>query len=171
MRYCYLDKELAKKGIACCYTTMLDERIENYIEHFGENTVEFEGEDLPHYITLDEVTGKVRAATVQELYARGEYILNENEYLKEGIVKDVPPIPEGMIKPEFDEEKEEWVETATKDDILEYYKQQIIQTVREIGVNEAAGFYDEGLNKQLEELKRKHLELSHEIANEINLRY
>lgn len=171
MRYCYLDKELAKKGIACCYTTMLDERIEDYIEQFGENTVEFEGEDLPHYITLDEATGKVRAATVQELYERGEYLLNEDEYLKEGIVKEVPPIPSGIIKGEFDEEKEEWIETATKDDILDYYKQQIIETVREIGVREAAGFYDSNLAHQLEELKKKHLDLSHEIANEMNLRY
>lgn len=85
---------------------------------------------------------------------------------------DIAPNPNpNLLKEKFDVEKWEWVETATKEEILEYYKQQIIQTVREIGVNEAAGFYDENLNKQLEELKRKHLELSHEIANEINLTY
>lgn len=168
MKYCYLDKELAKKGIACCYTAMLDERIDNFIEEFGENTVEFEGEDLPHNITIDKTSGKVRAATIQELYERGEYNPNENEYIKGGVLKTKPKIPKNMFKPEFDIETEKYIEMATKSELLEFFKHSIITLVSEIETYKRAGFYPEKkIIDKLEQLKKDHYNLSFEMALEV----
>lgn len=85
---------------------------------------------------------------------------------------DIVPNPDpNILKEKFDIEKWEWIDIATLDEKLEYYKQQIIFITRELAVIEAAGFRDIKLEKKLEEIKAKHMELSYELANKINLAY
>lgn len=77
----------------------------------------------------------------------------------------------GFIKGRYDSTIGEIVETATLEEQLDYYRKLIIAKTRELAVTEAAGFRDEKLEKELEEAKAIHMELSHEMANEINLTY
>ena len=85
---------------------------------------------------------------------------------------DIAPNPApNILKEKFDIEKWEWIDTATLEEKLEYYKQQIIFLTRELAAIEVAGFRDIKLEKKLEEIKAKHMELSYELANKINLTY
>lgn len=85
---------------------------------------------------------------------------------------DIAPNPApNILKEKFDIEKWKWIDTATLEEKLEYYKQQIIFLTRELAAIEVAGFRDIKLEKKLEEIKAKHIELSYELANEINLTY
>lgn len=83
----------------------------------------------------------------------------------------VPNPEENFIKGVFNPLKWEWEESLSLNEKVEYYKNKIIQKTRELAVIETAGFRDEKLEKELEEVKAIHMELSHELANEINLRY
>lgn len=83
---------------------------------------------------------------------------------------DITPNPDpNILKEKFDIEKWEWIDISTLEEKLEYYKQQIIFLTRELIITETAGFRDTKSEKKLEETKARHMELSHELANKMNL--
>lgn len=78
--YIYLDREEAKKG----FTLVLgasETKIENYKNHYEGRAIEYVGDDIPHYITYDEVTDTIREATELEKVERGQLVLEENQVI------------------------------------------------------------------------------------------
>ena len=105
------------------------------------------------------------------------FLLEENRKGKElillgnkitAIVKLLPP--EELIKPIFCYESLSWKEEATLEEQIEYYKNLIIQTTNEIETEKLAGFKNPNLELELNELKKIHLEKSHELALQIENR-
>ncbi|MGL5583374.1 MAG: hypothetical protein ACRDCE_20800 [Cetobacterium sp.] len=58
----------------------------------------------------------------------------------------------------------EWVIEASLEEQVEYYKNLIIQKTRELGIENLAGFGNPNLELELNELKKIHLEKTHELA-------
>ena len=78
--YIYLDREEAKKG----FTLVLgasETKIEDYKNHYEGRAIEYVGNDIPHYITYDEVTDTIREATELEKAERGQLVLEENQVI------------------------------------------------------------------------------------------
>ena len=78
--YIYLDREEAKKG----FTLVLgasETKIEDYKKHYEGRAIEYVGDDIPHYITYDEVTDTIREATELEKVERGQLVLEENQVI------------------------------------------------------------------------------------------
>lgn len=78
--YIYLDREEAKKG----FTLVLgasETKIEDYKNHYEGRAIEYVGDDIPHYITYDEVTDTIREATELEKVERGQLVLEENQVI------------------------------------------------------------------------------------------
>lgn len=118
MKYCYLNLDKAKQGV-CLVHAVMDEKIDDYKkvfkDEYGLEVIEFEGVDIPHWITYDEETNTVREATKKERFARGEYQLEDMEYADaKGIILDKPPIPEGFLIPYWCPINMEWKDIATK---------------------------------------------------------
>lgn len=76
----YVDREQTKQGNSLILATS-NEKIANYKDVMGENAVEFEGDNLPFYITYDEDTNTIREATELEKISRGQLILEENQII------------------------------------------------------------------------------------------
>lgn len=62
----------------------------------------------------------------------------------------------------------EWVIESSLEEQVEYYKNLIIQKTRELGIENLAGFGNPNLESELNELKKIHLEKSHELALEMD---
>lgn len=77
--------------------------------------------------------------------------------------------PKNQLYTKFDGEK--WICEKSLEEQIDFYKQRMIFLTKELAIVETAGFRDEKLEKELEEVKAIHMELSHEMANEINLTY
>lgn len=116
--YIYLSKKHAMEGTAMVLSVN-ETRIKNYINILGEDAVEFDATkvELPHYITYDAKNNIIREATLQERYNRGQYIPDENHYVKNGILKEYPSSPENIVKKIFNIDTEQWEETATETEI------------------------------------------------------
>lgn len=87
MKYIYLNRESAKKGVTLVLLVS-EEKKNNYKEYFEDDAVEFIGEDVPHFISYDEETDSLREATEEEKLARGQRQLYENEALIEGKITE-----------------------------------------------------------------------------------
>ena len=106
-----------------------------------------------------------------------DLLLEENRKGKElimlgnkitAIVKSLPP--EELIKPIFCYESLSWKEEATLEEQIEYYKNLIIEKTKEIETEKLAGFGNPNLELELNELKKIHLEKSHELGLQIENR-
>lgn len=62
------------------------------------------------------------------------------------------------------------VDTLQLEEQIEYYKNLIIEKTKEIELIKLAGFGNENLELELNELKKQHLEKSHELALQIENR-
>lgn len=103
--------------------------------------------------------------TREEVCESGDLsILVPGEIFEEGIIKTIPRID--GIKVEW--QYPNWVETATLEEQLEFYKQEILKANRELLVYEKAGFTNKELQIKLNELIKKHNEISFDIASEEN---
>lgn len=76
--YYYVDKIEAKKGNSLVLAIRSD-KVENYKDVLGENAVEYNGDNLPFYLTYDSQTDTVREATELEKVERGQLILEKNQ--------------------------------------------------------------------------------------------
>jgi len=80
MKYIYLSKKAAKNGEACVFG-IYDKELENPSKVFSEESCLYIGNDLPHFISYDEKSGKVREATELEKIKRGQLELRENQII------------------------------------------------------------------------------------------
>ena len=78
--YIYLDREEAKKGFALVLGVS-ETKTEDYKNHYEGRAIEYVGDDIPHYITYDEVTDTIREATELEKVERGQLVLEENQVI------------------------------------------------------------------------------------------
>lgn len=107
----------------------------------------------------------IREMTREEVCATGDLsILLPGEIYENGVIKTIER-PQGVkIKWQYPN----WVETATLEEQLEFYKQEILKANRELLVYEKAGFTNQELQIKLNELIKKHNEISFDIASEEN---
>ena len=78
--YIYLDREEAKKGFALVLGVS-ETKTEDYKNHYEGRAIEYIGDDIPHYITYDEVADTIREATELEKVERGQLVLEENQVI------------------------------------------------------------------------------------------
>lgn len=64
-----------------------------------------------------------------------------------------------------------WIDLTTKNEQLEYLKNEILKNTRELLVYKEAGFSNDELQAKIDELVEKHRILSEEIAREDNKLY
>lgn len=81
--FIYLDREKAKEGISLVYFVS-ENRKDDYEAYFEGQALEYEGDNLPHFITYIPDKDTIREATEEEKLKRGERELFENEILKNG---------------------------------------------------------------------------------------
>ena len=168
--YIYLRKDKAIKGIAEVLGTSQEAR-PDYNDYYEGNAVEYYSDNIPAWITYDVDTNTIREATIQELYDRGKYTLQENQYLKNGIIKEIPLMPDDLIKGKFNFETEEWEEIATLEDRILNCENLILKKTNELKLYQESGFEGslkvQNLKQELEKLKQEYLELNHELALQI----
>ncbi|EFE85904.1 hypothetical protein [Fusobacterium periodonticum] len=76
----YIDKEEAKKGNSLVLA-VTNEQYNDYKQRFNDKAIEFQGENLPFYITYNEITNTIREATELEKIDRGQLKLDENQVI------------------------------------------------------------------------------------------
>ena len=76
----YIDKEEAKNGNSLILA-VTNEQYDDYKKRFNDKAIEFQGENLPFYITYDEITNTVREATELEKIERDQLKLDENQVI------------------------------------------------------------------------------------------
>lgn len=109
--------------------------------------------------------GTLVEMTREEICSTGDLsILVDGEIYGNGVIKTIPRID--GIKVEW--QYPNWVETATLEEQLEYYKQEILKANRELLVYKESGFANQELQIKLNELIKKHNEISFDIASEEN---
>lgn len=125
MKYYYLDENWLKKAYPCVIETR-EESINDYEMYFLQRELvvkEYVGEYLPERLVWDEKLKKVREATEQEKYKLdpSTFQLQEDKYyIKDDEVKELPTLDIFMLKPLFNINLEEWIETATSIELKNY---------------------------------------------------
>lgn len=171
-KYFYIGKEQALRNESLVYSVS-DKMIENYKEIFGDNCIEYVGDNLPYYLTFEE-DGTVREATTVELYKKGIYKLSENEFIKDDKLYSIYdfPIPNDMIRPVFDKESLEWKDKSSCEDRVLFWKERCRSVSYEMLVLEKAGLDGDAdymrLKQKLEEFKNNYMTASHELALEMD---
>lgn len=147
-------------------------KIKSFKKIYGDNCVEFFGENLPPYVTVEG--DLARESTIPELYARGVYNLKPDEFIKEGTIyttKDFT-IDEDIISPVFDKKEMKWVESASMDTIVKHWYDKCMECSNTLNNIERIGFensYDYlKYNEKLEEYKNKYINATHELALSLN---
>ena len=143
-------------------------------------------QDYPfEYPTYDEEKNTIREMTLIERYNNKLYTLAEYEIVHNNSIIQLQPgqyldISSNSIitvekiegvKVEWSWETNSWIEKATKDERLEYYKQEILKNTRELLVYKESGFSNDDLQTKIDILVEKHRALSEEIAREENKLY
>ena len=112
------------------------------------------------YALIGDITNSIEVnyeGDIKEIknyqYINGELIYN--------------PIPERPLGVALEYDGTNWIETANLEEQIEYYKNIIIDKARELGIEKLAGFGNLNLESELNELKKIHLEKSHELALQI----
>lgn len=134
------------------------------------------------YPTYDEEKNTIREMTLIERYNNKLYTLAEHEIVHNNSIVQLQPGQyldtasnsiitvdkiEG-VKVEWNWETNSWIEKATKDEQLEYCKQEILKNTRELLVFEKSGFSNDELQKKIDALVEKHKILSEEIVMNYN---
>lgn len=173
-KYFYIGKKEALNNESLIFK-ISSKKINNFKDIYGDNCVEFFGENLPYYVTID---GDIaREATLVDLYNRGVYKLQEHEFVKDGVIYNIYDfeVSSDIILPVFDKNEMKWVESATPEDISLFWWNKCIECSQEILNIEKAGF--EGgikhieLNNKLDEYREKYINVNHELALNIDAGY
>lgn len=171
-KYFYIGKEQALRNESFVYCVS-DERIYNFNDIFGENCIEYVGQNLPHYITLEE-SGIVREATNIELYKRGIYKIRDDEFIKDDVIYSIYDyyIDEGMIRPIFNIDKCTWEESATLEEKSIFWRERCKLISSEIMILERAGLEGDfeyiTLQEDLNISKNNYMTASRELALEMD---
>ena len=103
--------------------------------------------------------------TREEVCQTGDLsVLFDGEIYENGVIKTIER-PQG-VKIEW--QYPQWVETATLEEQLEYYKQEILNTTRELLIYKESGFANVELENKLKELTEKHNNIAYDIAMQEN---
>ncbi len=106
--------------------------------------------------------------TKEEVCANGDLsVLIDGEVFENGTIKVIER-PQG-IKIEW--QYPNWVETATLQEQLEYYKQEILKNTKEMLVYKEVGFTNDELQAKIDELTYKHKEIAFELGTQENKTY
>lgn len=147
-------------------------KIKNFKKLYGDNCIEFFGENLPPYVTVEG--DLARESTISELYARGVYKLKSDEFIKDDKVyttKDFH-VDEDIICPVFDKNQMRWIESASLDNIIKHWFDRCMECSNMLSNIERLGFknsYDYlKYNEELEEYRRKYIDATHELALSLN---
>lgn len=76
----YLNKNEAKKGISLTIATS-GIKINDFINLYGDDVVEYEAVSIPQFITYNEENNTIREATELEKLSRGQLVLEENQVI------------------------------------------------------------------------------------------
>lgn len=118
--------------------------------------------------------GILREATGKELIDKGLYILEDYEVLVGDDIKNIYefPIPEELIIPQFDKENLVWIESATSEDKVSFWKNRCKEISQQMLVLEKAGLEGDceyiTLQAMLADYKDKYMTASHELALEMD---
>ena len=96
--------------------------------------------------------------------------LQDGEYIEEDkiiVIKYDSKL--NYINPKWDNINNEWIDDSTQEEKLEYYKNKIISTNREILAYEVSGFDNLKLREKLKELTKIHNEIAFDIASIQNI--
>lgn len=173
-KYYYIGKKEALNNQSLVYGVS-DTKVENYNEIYGANAIEFYGENLPHYVIINE-NNEVKEATEFDLYKAGIYKLKETEFINDNKIDDIYnyEINKDLISPSFNYEILAWEETATLEKQIEHYKKLVIEKTKELELLKNSGFGggQEEINLQIEieNLKQIYMDKSHELALQIENR-
>lgn len=108
---------------------------------------------------------ELREMTREEVCEGGDLsVLFDGEIYENGVIKTIER-PQG-VKIEW--QYPQWVEIATLEEQLEYYKQQILNTTRELLIYKESGFANVELENKLKELTEKHNNIAYDIAMQEN---
>lgn len=103
--------------------------------------------------------------TKEEICQSGDLtILSDGEIYENGIIKTIPKIDGIKVVWQYPN----WVEIATLEEQLEYYKQEMLSVTKELLVYKETGFDGRHLETKYQELLKKHNEISQELANQEN---
>lgn len=126
----YLDKNLAKKGIACVKEKFIKEP-EEFI--LTENLIKYIGKDIPHYIKYDEVLDKIVESSFEEHVQLGFRKLEQGQVILNGKLEIYNPtfeyIEDNEIKPKTREMLV--LEDVEKPFDNEYIKNRKLKTIPE----------------------------------------
>lgn len=93
------------------------------------------------------------------------------KYLDDNIIySPITNEAEKFIKKIYNEDTDLYSEGLTLSEQIEYYKKLIVEKTKEIESEKLAGFGNPNLELELNELKKIHLEKSHELALQIENR-
>ncbi|MGL5057267.1 MAG: hypothetical protein ACRC6A_07890 [Fusobacteriaceae bacterium] len=112
----YIHYNYEKKIIV---SSSVSKQVELGIKKLAENEILINGEIKNYSLTHEYVEdGKIIPKTREMLVVSGIEPLQHNEYIKSSSLKVIPRKQKNMYKPEFCFNSEEWVETATQDEII-----------------------------------------------------
>ena len=99
--------------------------------------------------------------TREEVCSTGNLsILADGEIYENGMIKTIPRIDGIRIEWQYPQ----WIEVATLEEQLEFYKQQILKINQELMIYEKSGFANVELETELKKLTEKHNNIAYDIA-------
>lgn len=144
-----------------------------FYNHSGDYII-YEGNNLLTHPFLQE-DGTLREATDKELIDKGIYSLEDSEVLVGDTAKSIYEfkVPEEYIKPTFDKVMLQWVESASLDEISNYWKDRCKNISSQILVLEKASLEGDleyiTLQEDLNKAKENYITASHELALEMDV--
>ena len=163
MKYIYVSKEEAIKGNSLVYAVS-GKKIENY-KKINEDTVEYVGENLPHYITYDKEKDIIRETTLYEEYLLGRYILSEGEYTENNQIIFIA-VPGDLYIPKWNRENNTWEESASLQESKLIIKNQLMDLNQKSNAHFLANFINLDLKNEIRELEKKHADIDMRICFE-----
>lgn len=145
----------------------VEEFLKNPIEHYEEWDSKLHKLSTTNYIEpiWDSENSVVRLRTREETIIEDNRLdlLEPGEVFENGVIKTIPR-PQGF---RIEWEYPNWVEKATKNEQLEYLKQEILRNTRELMVYKESGFSNDELQNKINNLVEKHKVISEELATSI----
>lgn len=109
------------------------------------------------------VEGELVEKSPEELKIEGIIPFVDGEYT-DGVIIYKVEVPKGMLKPLWDSVNKVWIESATLEEKEEYLRKRIISKTSELVKIQTAGFGDNSLELDIQNLRELHKEVTHELA-------
>lgn len=119
-----------------------------------------------NYIISYAVVGGIENSTYVDTNIEDESIFDYQ--LINGNLRYNPLPKERPLGVKLEYDGNNWIEEATLEEQEEHYKELIIEKNKELLIIQQTGFTDHSLEKEINDLKNKHAEVSHQLALKIN---